>query len=208
MRLINIPPRFLLPLLMFVGLLAGGFRAGDAWQSIITGALFSPIQTVHAKEHVQQKDTHSTKSDAPAAQPKKEEKPETKLYKQLSGRREQLDKRTKKLNGRETVIIIAEKRIDQKMKEMQTLKKQLKSLLGQASSSQAAQISNLVKIYETMKPKEAARIFETLEMKVLLQVVQRMKPARTAAVMAKMAPLKAKAITVALTRRDQLPQEK
>jgi flagellar motility protein MotE (MotC chaperone) len=59
-----------------------------------------------------------------------------------------------------------------------------------------------------MKPKEAAKIFETLEMPVLLGVVQKMKPARTAAVMAEMNPEKAKDVTIALTKQDQLPQVK
>ena len=59
-----------------------------------------------------------------------------------------------------------------------------------------------------MKPPEAAKIFETLDQPVLLGVVQRMKPAKTAAIMAQMNPEKAKYITVALTRQDQLPEIK
>ncbi len=130
------------------------------------------------------------------------------LLKQLSDRRDQLDKRSQDLDTREALIKVAEQRVDQKIKEMETLRQQLQTMVNQVSESQQAQIENLVKIYETMKPKEAARIFETLEMPVLLGVIQRMKPARTAAVMAEMAPDKAKDVTVALTKQDQLPQAK
>lgn len=49
---------------------------------------------------------------------------------------------------------------------------------GQAEAAQQAQLENLVKIYEIMKPKEAAKIFETLDMPILPGVVQKMKPAR------------------------------
>ncbi len=212
MLITKIPPRLLLPLMMFVGVLAVGLRVGDAWNTITTGAIFTPIQTVQAEEKnppkkksAEPKDTKTTRSDAPSAKAKKRDLPETELYKQLVGRRDYLEKRAKGLDAREAMVSVAEKRIDQKLNEMKVLQKQLKSLLGQASASQTAQIANLVKIYETMKPKEAARIFEKLDMKVLLNVVQRMKPARTAAVLAKMDPLKAKTITVALTERDELP---
>ena len=74
--------------------------------------------------------------------------------------------------------------------------------------AQTAQLDNLVKIYETMKPEEAAKIFDTLDMPILLGVIQKMKPARTAPIMAKMPPEKAKEVTVALTKQDQLPQVK
>lgn len=134
--------------------------------------------------------------------------PESDLYKQLAGRREQLDKRAADLDEREALALVTEQRVDQKIKEMEVLRNQLQALVGQAGAAQQAQIENLVKIYEIMKPKEAAKIFEALELPVLLGVIQKMKPARTAAVMAEMNPEKAKEITVALTRQDQLPQVK
>ena len=181
MRFPKISSRLFLPIIMFVGVLAVGVRLDDAWNSISTGAIFDPIQTAQAEntgtqetKHATPEDTHTTKSDAPAAPPQEPDTPESKLYKQLAGRRDKLEALEKELDARETIISVAEKRIDQKMNEMRILQKQLKTLLGQASSEQAAQIANLVKIYETMKPQEAARIFEKLEMDVLLNVVQRM----------------------------------
>lgn len=130
------------------------------------------------------------------------------LIKQLTERRDQLDQRARDMDSREALIKVAEQRVDQKIKEMEILRAQLQTMVSQADAEQQTQIENLVKIYETMKPKEAARIFEALDMPVLLGVVQRMKPQRTAAVMAEMAPEKAKEITVALTKKDQLPQIK
>ena len=38
---------------------------------------------------------------------------------------------------------------------------------------QKAQIESLVKIYETMKPKDSARIFEKLDMPILLDVIDK-----------------------------------
>lgn len=226
-------PRFFLPLIIFVGVLVIGVRVGDVWQAVRSGKMFSsPPAMAETKT-----DTAPTPAAAPvAAMPPastidktEAAKPETdldrptlappqdssdvspaemQLLAQLSQRRTQLDARAKDLDTREALIKIAEQRVDQKIKEMDKLRTQLQTMVNQLNEAQATQIDNLVKIYETMKPDEAARIFETLDMPVLLGVIQRMKPARTAPIMAKMAPEKAKELTVALTKQDQLPQVK
>ncbi len=228
----NVSPRVLLPLLMLTGVLMMGVRLGDVWDAVANGKLFSPVSQVQAAAE-EKKDEHAkteTASAASAAKKTEEPKadaaskpaetkrdvppeasgatPESDLYKQLAGRRDQLDKRAQELDEREAFVVVTEKRVDQKIKEMEVMRTQLQTLLGQAGAAQQAQIENLVKIYEIMKPKEAAKIFETLDMPILLGVVQKMKAARTAAVLAEMNPEKAKEITTALTKQDQLPQVK
>lgn len=223
MKLALAQPRYVLPLMMFLGVLMVGLRVGDLWLAATTGPAFAPV-TVAQAETAKEAPKEEHAKDVPAAKPepaseataKKEAPPadeetssaEMELVKQLSDRRDQLDKRAKSLDTREALIRVAEQRVDQKIREMETLRTQLQAMVSQASAAQQAQLDNLVKIYETMKPKEAAKIFETLEMPVLLGVVQKMKPQRTAAVMAEMNPEKAKEITVALTKQDQLPQVK
>jgi flagellar motility protein MotE (MotC chaperone) len=234
----RLQPKVLLPLMICVGITMVGVRAGDIWRAITQDEPFPAIQQAQAstEKPAEKKESEPAKeagklvsaaegqAPAKAEEPKEAKKtedryersngardagsPESDLYKQLAGRRDQLDKRTQELDEREALATVAEKRIDQKIKEMEVMRKQLETLVGQAGASQQAQLENLVKIYEIMKPKEAAKIFETLEMPVLLGVVQKMKPARTAAVMAEMNPEKAKDITVALTKQDQLPQLK
>jgi len=130
------------------------------------------------------------------------------VLRQLSDRREQLEKRARDLDTREDLLKVTEKRVDQKIQDLENLRKQLQAMVNQVSETQAAQTENLVKIYETMNPEEAARIFETLDMPVLLNVIQHMKPKSTAPIMAKMAPEKAKELTMALAHQDQLPQIK
>jgi len=214
-------PRFLLPLMMVVGITVIGLRTGEVWTTVQHGDLFAPITRARAEEAAPAKptapetpkpaDAKAHEEDHPPAAPlahEDEDSPESTLYKQLSGRRDQLEKRAKDLDDREALLHVAEGRVDNKLKEMETLRTQIQSLLGQADAAQQVQLENLVKIYEIMKPKEAAKIFESLDMPILLGVVQKMKPARTAAVMAEMDPQKAKDITTALTRQNQLPQIK
>ncbi len=227
MRFLKVPPRLVLPFMVFIAVLIVGVRIGDAWTTLHDGSLFASVAPARAEEkpaanspittEVPEEKAKESAKEAPketpketgapsALSPQEAQTPEGALYEQLSGRRAQLDKRAKELDAREALIKIAEARVDQKFKEMETLRAQIQTLLGQANASQQAQLENLVKIYEIMKPKEAAKIFETLEMPVLLGVVQRMKPARTAAILGEMDPQKAKDITTALTKQNQLPQ--
>lgn len=209
-------PRFILPLAVMLGVLVMGMRVADMWDTIESGKLSvhkaqaqetakKPVEAPPAPK-VSDVPTEPSMSEAP---PEADQSPaELDILKQLANRREQLEKRSRDLDTRESLLKVTEQRVDQKIKEMETLRLQLQSMVSQASEAQQVQLDNLVKIYETMKPDEAARIFETLDMPVLLGVIQRMKPARTAPIMAKMAPEKAKEVTVALTKQDQLPSAK
>ncbi len=130
------------------------------------------------------------------------------ILKQLSARRQALDHRAQDIDKREALLKIYEQRIEQKTRELTALRQQIQTLLGQANETQAAQLDNLVKIYETMKPEDAAKIFDTLDMQILLGVIQRMKPKSTAPIMAKMSAERAKEVTVSLLKQDKLPQVK
>ncbi|MEA1651077.1 hypothetical protein UAJ10_18890 [Nitrospirillum sp. BR 11164] len=127
------------------------------------------------------------------------------LLQRLAERREALDSRERDLDQREAMLQVATQRLDQKLAEMQALKKQLDGLVNQVSADQAQQLDSLVKIYETMKPAEAARIFEAMDDKVLLNVISRMKEAKAAPVLAAMTPKRAEQVTTMLADRKRLP---
>ena len=61
------------------------------------------------------------------------------------------------------------------------------------------------KIYENMKPKEAAKIFEQLDMPILLDVVERMKEQKVSPILAEMEPSKAKTVTTEMAQQRQMP---
>jgi flagellar motility protein MotE (MotC chaperone) len=211
-----------------MGLLIVVMRVDDIWSAAAEGHLFSRNALAETKPEAKPQDTpapkDATPSPTPAAKTSTENAPapgaaappadddvspaEMEVLKQLSSRRETLDRRAKDLDTREALIKIAEQRVNQKVKELESLRQQLQGMVNQVSEGQQQQMENLVKIYETMKPEEAAHIFETLDMPTLLGVVLRMKPKSTAPIMAKMAPDKAKELTIALTKQDQLPQIK
>jgi flagellar motility protein MotE (MotC chaperone) len=127
------------------------------------------------------------------------------LLKHYADRRAELEKTAKDVAMREALLSAAEKRIEQKLKEMEKVRTEIQNLLKMGDERQSQQLDSLVKIYETMKPKEAARIFEELEMPVLLDVIQKMKETKTAPILAAMDPMKAKQVTAALVERRILP---
>lgn len=98
----------------------------------------------------------------------------------------------------------AEKRIDGKIAKLTALEKDIGGIVDKHSEEDQARIKSLVKIYETMKPVDAARIFSQLDMPVLLGVLENMKERNAAPILAAMDPGKAKTVTQALAeRRDQ-----
>jgi flagellar motility protein MotE (MotC chaperone) len=132
---------------------------------------------------------------------------EVDLLQKLAERRAALDKRAAELSQREVLLQAAEKRIDEKIAKLAELKKDIGGIVDKQSQEDQDRLKSLVKIYETMKPVDAARIFSQLDMPVLLGVLENMKERNAAPILAAMDPGKAKAVTLALAeRRDQRVQ--
>jgi flagellar motility protein MotE (MotC chaperone) len=125
---------------------------------------------------------------------------------ELRKRRQELDAREATVADRESMLTAAEQKISARVGELQALQQKLEALEATRKAREDAGWQGLVKVYESMKPRDAATIFNELEMPVLLQVVDRMKEAKAAPVLAAMQPDKARDLTAKLadmrTRRD------
>jgi flagellar motility protein MotE (MotC chaperone) len=125
---------------------------------------------------------------------------------ELRQRRQELDARDAALAARESVLAAAEQKLTARVTELQALQKKLETLEAARKEREDASWQGLVKLYEAMKPRDAATIFNDLDMPVLLQVVDRMKEAKAAPVLAAMQPDKARDLTAKLaqmrTRHD------
>jgi len=123
------------------------------------------------------------------------------LLQKLSARRSELERWSNDLTMREQLLKATEKRIEKKVAELSRIQGKVKSMLKQYDKEQEGRLKSLVKIYENMKPKEAARIFMELDMPILLDVVERMKERKLAPIFAKMEPDKAKRVTKQIAAR-------
>ena len=132
-------------------------------------------------------------------------KAEVDLLQNLSTRRDELDKRAKDIEMRESVLAATAKKVDEKIAALKQIQDNIQALLKQRDAADEQSLKSLVKVYENMKPKDAARIFEKLDMPILLQVVERMKEQKLAAILAEMDPAKAKSVTIELATQHELP---
>lgn len=127
------------------------------------------------------------------------------LFNDLASRRQDIEKREKEMAMREALLKAAEQELDQKFKELSTLKEEISHLLKQQSAEEEKRITSLVKIYEGMKAKDAARIFDTLDMDVLIQVLGRMSERKSAPIIASMSAERARSLTIMLAEQKRLP---
>lgn len=125
------------------------------------------------------------------------------LLERLGARREELGQRGRDLEMRERLIEDAEKKLESRIHELKTVEEKAEASKAQATDDNAG-LRNLVTMYETMKPKEAARVFDRLGHDVLVPVVLKMNPRKMAEVLAVMSPEAAEKLTVALAMRSRV----
>lgn len=130
---------------------------------------------------------------------------EIRMLEDLLGRRTLLDKWERDIDMREKLLAATELRIDDKINELKAITDNIQGLIDQFNTREDEKITSLVKIYETMKPKDAARIFNELEIKILIEVLSRMREAKAALILAKMSSSRAKIVTSELAVRNILP---
>ncbi len=128
------------------------------------------------------------------------------LYKELTARREDMDRREKAMATREALLEAGERELDQKLRELTALRTEIEGLLKKQSDEENTRVQSLVKIYEGMKPGDAARIFNTLDMDVLIQVMTIMSERKAGAILAEMDPERARTITILLAQQNKLPE--
>lgn len=129
------------------------------------------------------------------------------LLQNLSKRRDELDQRDRDLEIKSKVLDATEKRINDKISEVKTLQAELSKVLAQYNEKQDSQIKSLVKIYENMKPDEAARVFDEMDMPILLDVIAKMSERKVAPVLANMSPKRARDVTQELAEKRKKATE-
>ncbi len=131
---------------------------------------------------------------------------ELEVLQSLSERRRSLEERERRLKQKEALLQVAEQEVDSKIRELSTLRTQLEDLLDQQEKVQEERLRRMVKIYENMKPAQAATIFNQLEMEVLLSVISRMSERKSAPIFASMNPQRAQEVTIRLVEQTKLPE--
>ncbi|GLS47071.1 MotE family protein [Methylobacterium brachythecii] len=123
------------------------------------------------------------------------------ILEKLANRRDTLKQRADELDLREKMLGEAEKKLETGVSTLQQAED--KADLGGTKKAEAerAGLKSIVTMYETMKPKDAARVFDRLGLDVLVPIVLAMNPRKMAEVLAVMGAEPAEKLTVALANR-------
>jgi flagellar motility protein MotE (MotC chaperone) len=124
------------------------------------------------------------------------------LLARLAERRTELDRRDADLAMRTALLEAAEKRLDERTKELAALEAQVASLVDEKQAAEEAGFRAVVTMYESMKPKDAAKIFDTLGTTVLVKVVRAMSPRKMSPILAAMSPEPAQKLTISLAATE------
>ncbi len=128
------------------------------------------------------------------------------LLQDLSARRQELDAREAGFETRERLLAEAERRIDEKIAQLAQLEKEILALVEVQETTDNEKLDSLVRVYERMRPRDAARILESLDISLQLEVATRMREIKRAAILSAMDPAAARDLTNRLASRAQLPQ--
>lgn len=126
---------------------------------------------------------------------------ELQVLQSLGARRGQLDQRESDLNTQLALMAAAEAKLDAKLKALNGLKSDIQGLMGQANAKEQAEVDRMVKVFEGMKPKDAAPRMTLLDDSVRLPIAAKMKERALSAILAQMAPVEAKKLTESLAKR-------
>ncbi|WP_194966320.1 MotE family protein [Rickettsia endosymbiont of Cardiosporidium cionae] len=129
---------------------------------------------------------------------------ELEILKSLSNRRQVLEKNSQKLSVQQSFLNATVEKINKKFSEMQELVDQLRSLVEKDNKQNSENIIRLTKVYETMKPKEAAQIFNTMEIDDLVKIVSYMKEVKIAPILASMDRAKAKELSMIMIHNKSI----
>lgn len=121
------------------------------------------------------------------------------LLERLHERRQELEARARQLDIRESLLSAAEKKLEGQLAEQASNGKA--GAADRKDEADAARMKSLITMYETMKPKEAAKIFDRLEIRVLLDMATKINPRRMSEILAQMRPEAAERLTVELASR-------
>lgn len=204
----------LLPVFIFAAVLSLSIKINSVYDTIVNSGL-PKINISQNKAFAEEKNNtetaqltqilerSSSETQTPTASPDSSfSRSEIAILQELAERREALDIRSHEIDKKAIQLKVAEDEIDKKLKQLKEYEIRLQKLINQYNEKEKAQLDSLVKMYSTMKPKDAARIFNTFELDILVAILKEMKPSVSSAILSQMNALKAKEVTSELMSRN------
>jgi flagellar motility protein MotE (MotC chaperone) len=147
--------------------------------------------------------------DTPTAQvpdaPMEACRPEDDLHdmlKSFQAREARLKQEESKIAARRQALKLADRQLEEKLASLEAAENKLRQTLTMADTAAEGDIERLTKVYESMKPKQAAALFEEMAPEFAAGFLGRMRPEAAAGVMAGLSPQAAHTFSVVLAGRN------
>jgi flagellar motility protein MotE (MotC chaperone) len=158
-----------------------------------------------AKDEKPKPEAPDTKPDGVVLHPEENQQPvsasERAILERLQSRRQELEARAREIDIRESLLKEAEKRISTKVDEMKATEAKTAAENAAKADAENAKFKGIVTMYESMKPKDAAKVFDRLEMPVLIQIASQIAPRKMSDILGLMQTDAAERLTVEMARR-------
>ena len=126
----------------------------------------------------------------------------------LLERESALGERERTLDARQRALEIAETQLEQGLAEIQAAEAALRETLALADGAAQEDLDRLTRMYETMKPKDAAALFATMDPVFAAGFLGQMAPAADAEILSGLPPETAYSVSLVLAGRNmRVPAE-
>lgn len=134
---------------------------------------------------------------------------EVEMLEALGKRREKIEEREKKLAERELQQSIVDKKLQTQLVNLKIIQEEIFRQLDQLDKAEVDKEKSLSRIYENMKPKDAAKVIDALDLPIAIGVLKRMSEKKLAAILAYVSVERARDITNDLSQKTKtLAKEK
>jgi len=113
----------------------------------------------------------------------------------LERKERSLQRREDTLKAREADLRAAEGQLNERLAELETLRNEIREMLKELDEERETRVLGLVKMFESMRPNQAALILAETEEDVALEVLMRMNRAKAGQALARMNPAMAAKFT-------------
>lgn len=160
-----------------------GYENSDSLEKWINSAQFSFITASLAEDKI------VNKAVQPALAPTQEVKPiensglDFDFVKDFKDRKKALDQKEEELKLWEAEIQSQKSELDGKIKEIQTIRKEISAQLEERVKADQSKIDTLVQVYSQMKAAQAAKVFENLDEDLAVDILAKMKKKNAAEIL-------------------------
>lgn len=130
------------------------------------------------------------------------------LLQSLQERHRVVEEREKHLTEREQTLHFLQQQIEEKLESLTTLRKEIGALIEEKEAFEEKRFEHLVKVYEGMKPEEAASLIERLQEDTAAKLFYRMKEKKVSQLLGFVKPEVAAKLSERLAALQQKDQQK